>query len=151
VFPNGKQFYKGEISMATQDHTQNQPATQQSSSTLNLNSILLGTAQPKVLAEFYAKVFGRPADMNDGGYFGWQVGNCFLTVGEHSEVRGQAKEPARIILNFETKAVPAEFERLKRLGVTVIKEPYGMEDGWIATLADPDGNFIQLMTPFEMS
>ena len=138
--------------MATQDPTQNQPATQQPPSTLNFNSILMGTSQPKVLAEFYEKVFGRPADMSDGGYSGWQVGNCFLTIGEHSEVQGQSKEPARIILNFETRAVQAEFERLKQLGVTVIKEPYGMDaEGWIATLADPDGNFIQLMTPFEMS
>lgn len=81
----------------------------------------------------------------------WQVGNCFLTVGEHSEIKGQAKEPARIILNLETTAVKAEFERLKPLGVTVIKEPYRMGDeGWIATLADLDGNFVQLMTPFEM-
>jgi predicted enzyme related to lactoylglutathione lyase len=125
--------------------------TQQPPSTLNLNSILIGTAQPKALAAFYEKVFDRPADMTEGGYSGWQVGNCFLTVGEHSEVKGQAKEPARIILNLETKAVQTEFERLKRLGVTVIKEPYGMDDGWIATLADPDGNYIQLMTPFEMS
>ncbi len=139
--------------MATQDHTQNYPSTQAAPSTLNFNSILIGTSQPGVLAEFYAKVFGRPADMNDGGYSGWQVGNCFLTVGEHSEVQGKAKEPARILLNFETKAVQQEFERLKQLGVTVIQEPYSMggDDGWIATLADPDGNYIQLMTPFEMS
>ena len=88
--------------------------------------------------------------MNEGGYSGWQVGNCFLTVGQHSEVHGQAKEPARIILNFETKAVQAEFERLKHMGVTVIKEPYEMEGVWIATLADPDGNFIQLLPPWDM-
>jgi predicted enzyme related to lactoylglutathione lyase len=153
VSPNVKQFYRGEISMATQDPTQNRPSTQQPP-TLNFNSILIGTAQPTVLAEFYAKVFGRPADMADGGYSGWQVGNCYLTIGEHSEVHGKAKEPARILLNFESQDVPAEFQRLKQLGVTVIKEPYQMEEmesGWIATLADPDGNFIQLMSPFEMS
>lgn len=136
--------------MATQDY----PSTQQSQSMLNMNSILIGTSQPTQLAAFYEKVFGRPADMSEGGYFGWQVGSCFLTVGEHSAVKGQAKEPARIILNFETSAVPQEFERLKQLGVTVIKEPYSMGEemngGWIATLADPDGNYIQLMTPFEM-
>ncbi len=136
--------------MATQDQTQNPTSTQPPSSTLNLNSIMIGTAQPQVLAAFYEKVLGRPADMTEGGYYGWQVGNCFLTVGEHSEVQGQAKEPARIILNFETKAVQAEYERLKQAQVTVIKEPYEMEGAWIATLADPDGNFIQLMTPWEM-
>ena len=126
---------------------------QQPQSTLNLNSILVGTAQVQALAEFYTNVFSRPADMQDGGYYGWQVGSCFFTIGEHSEVQGQAKEPARIILNLETSAVREEFERLRQLGVTVIKEPYSMdegESGWIATLADPDGNYIQLMTPFEM-
>lgn len=117
---------------------------------LNLNSILIGSSQPAALVAFYEKVFGRPADMSDGGYSGWQAGNCFLMVGEHSEIHGQAKEPARIILNLETPAVQEEFERLKQLGVTVIKAPYGMDGGLIATLADPDGNFIQLVTPFEM-
>jgi predicted enzyme related to lactoylglutathione lyase len=136
--------------MATQDQTQNSPSTQQPSSTLNLNSIMIGTARPDVLAAFYEKVLGRPADMHDGGYYGWQVGNCFLTVGEHSEVQGQAREPARMILNFETAAVQAEYKRLKQAQATVIKEPYELEGGWIATLADPDGNYIQLMTPFEM-
>lgn len=122
-------------------------------STLNFNSILIGSSQPAAMAEFYQKVFGRPADMNDGGYYGWQVGSGFLTVGEHSEVKGQAKEPARILINFESPDVRGEFERLKNLGVTVIKEPYTMDDaesGWIATIADPDGNYLQLMSPFEM-
>lgn len=117
---------------------------------LSLNSIMVGTAQPKVLAEFYEKVFGRKADMNEGEWYAWNTGSCALSLMEHSEVKGQAKEPSRIILNLETKAVKEEFERLKKLNVTVIKEPYEMGGGWIATLADPDGNFIQLVTPFEM-
>jgi predicted enzyme related to lactoylglutathione lyase len=133
--------------MATQH--QNPTSNQQATSRLNLNSIMIGTSQPEVLAEFYENLLGRPADMNDGGYYGWQVGNGFLTVGKHSEVQGQAKEPARMILNFETKAVREEYERLKQTQVKVIKEPYEMGGGWIATLADPDGNYIQLMTPWE--
>lgn len=124
-------------------------ANQEMVSTLNLNSIMVGTSQPKVLAAFYEQVFGRPADMVGGEWYMWQAGNCALSVGEHSEVHGQAKEPSRIILNLETKAVKEEFERLANLNVTVIKEPYEMGGGWIATLADPDGNFVQLMTPWE--
>jgi predicted enzyme related to lactoylglutathione lyase len=129
-------------------------AGQQTSSKLNFSSILIGSAQPAALVEFYSKVFGRPADMSDGGYSGWQVGSGFLTVGEHSEVHGQSKEPARILINLESPDVQGEFARLKGLGVRVIKEPYslgeGEQVGWIATLADPDGNYIQLMSPFEM-
>ncbi len=116
---------------------------------LNLNSIMIGTAQPGMLAEFYAKVFNRPADMTEGEWHMWQAGSCSLSIGAHSEVKGQAKEPSRIILNLETTAVKEEFERLQKLNATIIKEPYEMGGGWIATLADPDGNFIQLMTPWE--
>jgi predicted enzyme related to lactoylglutathione lyase len=122
---------------------------------------MIGTAQPKVLAAFYEKVFGKPADMveGDGAWHGWLVGKTFFSVGEHSEVKGGAKEPQRLIVNFETKEVKEEFARIKALGATVIKEPYEMSaeggsvsDGqgaWIATFADPDGNYFQLMTPWE--
>src|SRR5476651_1122060 len=108
--------------MTNQDNAK----VQQKSSTLNLASIMIGTAQPKVLAAFYEKVFDRPADMNEGEWYLWQGGNCGLSVMEHSEVKGQAKEPSRIILNLETKQVKEEFERLKNMNVTIIKEPYEM-------------------------
>jgi len=105
------------------------------------------------MAEFYEKVFGKKADMEEGGWYGWQVGSCFFNVGEHSEVKGRSKEPQRVILNLETKDVREEFKRISKVdGIEVIKEPYemeGWEGGWIATFADPDGNYFQLMTPWE--
>lgn len=116
---------------------------------LNLNSIMIGTDQPKVLAEFYEEVFGRPADMTEDDWYGWQVGQVFLNVGKHDEVAGKAKESARIIVNFETTEVKGEFERLKKLGAPVVKAPYEMQGMWIATLSDPDGNYFQLVTPWE--
>ena len=92
---------------------ENQELSQtQQTATLNLNSIMIGTSQPKVLAEFYEKVFNRAADMvEDNNWYMWQAGGSSLSIGEHSEVKGQAKEPARIMLNLETKAVKEEFER----------------------------------------
>lgn len=115
---------------------------------LNLNSIMLGTENISRMAEFYEKVFGRKADMVDGSFYGWSVGSCFFSVGEHSEVKGSAKEPQRMILNFETAEVKEEFARIKAVGATVIKEPYEMQGAWIATFADPDNNYFQLMTPW---
>lgn len=103
-----------------------------------------------MLADFYAKVFGRPSDSTEGeGWYGWLVGGVYFSIGEHSEVKGQAKEPQRIILNFETKEINKEFERIKLLGAAVMKELYEMEGMWIATFKDPDENFFQLMTPWE--
>jgi predicted enzyme related to lactoylglutathione lyase len=116
---------------------------------LNLNSVMIGTTQPKVLVAFYEKVLGKPADMSDeeNGFFGWQVGTAFLSILAHSEMVGRSKDPGRIMLNFETPQVKEEFERIKALGGTVIKDPYEMGGGWIATLADPDGNYFQLISP----
>ena len=115
---------------------------------LNLNSVMLGSHQPKVLAEFYKKVLGKSPDWEEGTWFGWQAGDCHLTIGEHSEVKEKAKEPQRVIMNFETKEVKKEFARIKKTGAKVIHDPYEMEKMWIATFADPDGNYFQLMSPW---
>ena len=116
---------------------------------LNLNSVMIGTKQPAEMAAFYEKVIGKPAEMIDqeNGFWGWQVGSAYLSVLEHSEMGGQARDPGRIMFNFETSQVKEEFERMKVSGATVIREPYEMGGGWIATLADPDGNYFQLVTP----
>ena len=116
---------------------------------LNLNSVMIGTKQPKVLAAFYEKVLGQPAGVVDeeNGFFGWQAGAAYLSILDHSQMVGQTKDPGRIMFNFETPQVKEEFERIKPLGGVVIQEPYEMEGGWIATLADPDGNYFQLVSP----
>jgi predicted enzyme related to lactoylglutathione lyase len=119
---------------------------------LNLNSIMVGTKQPVVLAAFYEKVLGKPADMldRDQGYWGWNMGGAFISVLDHSEMGGNAKDPGRVMFNFETTQVKEEFERIKTIGALVIKEPYEMGEGaWIATLADPDGNYFQLVSPWD--
>lgn len=119
---------------------------------LSLNSIMIATKQPDVLATFYEKVIGKPPDMADreNGFFGWQVGNSYMGVLEHSDMGGNTKDPGRMMLNFETTQVQEEFERIKALGGKVIRAPYKIGEGWIATLADPDGNYFQLMTPMGM-
>ena len=116
---------------------------------LDLTNVMLGTPQPDVLGEFYAKVFGREPDMHDQDWYGWQVGSGYLSVGPHSEVQGQAKEPQRVIINLTTSEVKEEFDRISGTGATVVKQPYELEGMWIATFADPDGNYFQLMSPFE--
>ncbi len=116
---------------------------------LNLNSVMIGTKQPVALAAFYEKVLGKPAEMVDqeNGFWGWQVGGSYLSVLNHSEMGGNTKDPGRVMFNFETTEVKEEFERIKASGATVVREPYEMGGGWIATLADPDGNYFQLVTP----
>lgn len=118
---------------------------------LNFNSILLSSENPKQLAEFYGKVFDKKPDMDEEGYTGFMVGSCFLTIAAHDKVHGKNLNPERFIFNLESKDVKGEFERIKKLGAKVVVEPYQMKgmEGWIATFADPDGNYFQLLPPWE--
>ena len=117
---------------------------------MDLNNVMIGSEDPKRLTEYYTKLFGKPA-MEDGGFASWRIGSGSIAVGGHSEVKGKSAQPGRIILNIESTDVKGDFARLKAAGATVVREPYSME-GWppgmlVATLADPDGNLFQLVSP----
>ncbi len=119
---------------------------------LNLTSFLLSSEAPKKLVDFYRRVLAIDPKWQEEEYTGFEAGACALIIGPHSKVHGQSKNPERIILNFETGDVKGEFERVKGLGAKVIAEPYPMGDDQnflIATLADPDGNYFQLVSPMK--
>ncbi len=117
---------------------------------MNLNSVLIGSEDPKRLTDYYTKLFGKPR-MDDGGYAGWQIGNGLITVGPHDQVKGRNAQPGRLILNIESADVKSDFAKLKAAGANVVREPYNMEgcppNTWVATLADPDDNYFQLVSP----
>jgi predicted enzyme related to lactoylglutathione lyase len=117
---------------------------------LSLNSIMVGTGQLQAMAEFYQRVFARAADMvEEGSEYGWRVGNTFFLIFDHSEMTASTREPGRMMCNFETEQVGEEFKRISALGATVVREPYEMSGLTVATFADPDGNYFQLMSSFE--
>ena len=119
---------------------------------MDFNSILIGSEDPQRLVEYYTRVLGKPG-FSDGGYTGWQLGSGFVTVGPHSEVKGRNAAPGRIIWNIESKDVAGDFERMKAAGAIVIAEPYsfdGAPGSSIATFADPDDNYFQLLSPMEV-
>ena len=116
---------------------------------LSLSSIMIGSSRPKALAAFYETVLAKAPDMAEDGWYGWSLGGCFLMIGRHSEVKGKAKEPQRLMLNFQSRTARKDAARIKAAGAKVIKDLYQMEGAWIATFADPDGNFFQVMSPWK--
>ncbi|CAN5303933.1 hypothetical protein BH18ACT12_BH18ACT12_18780 [soil metagenome] len=118
---------------------------------MNFNGILIGSENPAGLVDYYKRLFGEPT-WNDGGYTGWMIGNGGVTVGPHDEVKGKSVHPGRVLWNIESRDVKADFERFKAAGAMVVREPYGFEgeEGLIATFADPDDNYFQLMSPMGM-
>jgi predicted enzyme related to lactoylglutathione lyase len=121
---------------------------------LNFNSILVFSEKPEALAAFYKQVFQADPVWEGEGYTTFPVGQGFVTVGPHSDVHGKNQDSARLMFNLETEDVEAEFERVKNIGAHIIKEPYSMGEsegeGKIATFADPDGNYFQLMSPMQV-
>ncbi len=123
---------------------------------LNLNGLILTSEHEEVLVDFYTKILGRKTDWSGGRYHGWKVGTGFLVVGYHDKTKGVSKDSSRLMFNFETADVQGEFDRMVGLGATVIAKPYhpgeDTEDKStrLATLADPDGNYFQLVSPMPM-
>ena len=126
---------------------------------MNFNSILIGSDDPQRLTDYYTRLFGAPG-WADGGYTGWLIGTGSITVGPHDAVKGKNAHPGRLLWNIESPDVQADFERFKSAGAIVIREPYqlgggpdapeGAAEAWIATLADPDDNYFQLMSPMSL-
>jgi predicted enzyme related to lactoylglutathione lyase len=119
---------------------------------VNFNSILIGSDDPQRLADYYTRLLGEPT-WKDEGFAGWQLGSGMLSIGAHSEVHGKNQQPGRLIWNLESADVKGDFERFKAAGATVVREPYafGTEqaEADIATFADPDGNYFQLVSPMQ--
>ena len=82
---------------------------------LTLNAIMIGTKRLKDLAAFYEKVLEQPPGMMDeeNGFFGWQVGQTYFSILDHSGMIDRTKDPGRIMINFETTRVKEEFDRIK--------------------------------------
>ncbi len=116
---------------------------------MKYSGAMIGSANPKVLGEFYTKVMGKPG-FQEGDWYGWQDG-AQLMLGAHSEVKGKNEMPQRIMLTLEVPDVKAAFEEITGYGARVIAEPYQPDEKsemWLATVADPDGNYLQLTKPW---
>ena len=116
---------------------------------MNLNSIMIGSENPDALVEYYSQLFGKPVWEEDV-YKGWQIGTGSVTVAPHDQVKGKNKSPGRILWNIETPDVKGDFDKLKQAGGIVVQEPYRPSDEyemWVATFADPDDNYFQLVSP----
>ena len=117
---------------------------------MKFSGVMLGSQNPTQLGEFYSKVLGDAA-FRDGDWWGWKNFAQFM-IGPHSEVHGMNDVPQRIMLTLEVDDVKAAFAEITSHGATVVADPYLPDNGegmWLATVADPDGNYVQLMTPWE--
>jgi predicted enzyme related to lactoylglutathione lyase len=109
----------------------------------DVHSAIIWTDDMGRLLPFYRDVLGLGTQMEADGFAVLSGGK--LALGVHSEVKGAAKDPNRLMVNLSVDDCQAEYERLKGQGVKFLREPSEDQGGVIiATLADPDGNLLQL-------
>lgn len=77
-------------------------------------------------------VFGEPNAAN-------------FALGTHSEVKGKNADPARHMTGFLTDDIEAEVAGLKSRGVEFVSDPEKFDQVTVATLKDPEGNYVQLL------
>jgi predicted enzyme related to lactoylglutathione lyase len=103
----------------------------------DLNNLLL----------FYRDVLGLKVTNESPGFIllgNDQTDSPALGLGTHSEVHGRNADPARHMIGLESNDLVADWERLKGAGVEFIEDPTDYGDLLLATLKDPEGNFVQL-------
>ncbi len=119
---------------------------------MNLNGVQMGAEDAKKLAEFYTKAFGEPKWAMPGDWYGWDIGGGHIFFGPHSEVKGKASEPQRIMIALEAKDVQKSYDKLIKAGGKEVAKPYcpdpESKEFMQATVADPEGNYLQLASPW---
>lgn len=120
---------------------------------LGLEAILIGSSNARKLAEFYRDVVGFKITMEmeigekeEMGFVVDLKNKMNLYILDHSKVKGKNQSPERIMFNLEVDNIEKEVARIKKNGAKLIKDSYHVQDyGFIATFADTDGNYFQLV------
>jgi predicted enzyme related to lactoylglutathione lyase len=106
-----------------------------------IGSLLLGSSRADLVKQWYRRAFD--VKENDMGAF--EFGDVQLFIEPHSEIDGPTKEPARCIINLDVTDCRAYARQLRDLGARFVRELEQMPFGLIATVADPDGNYVQII------
>ncbi len=108
-----------------------------------LGSLLLASTDPDRLRNWYAEMFGAEPDPDGFLHFG----PVAVLVDGRDDLATTAREPGRVILNYEVTDIAATARFLDSRGVTWVSNVEYREDGgaWFGTIEDPDGNYVQLI------
>ena len=117
----------------------------------NISAVLIWSEDYRRLADWYRsklelKILEELNHPNDTGV-GFQVGNVYLWIGQHSQVHGKNKDMHRHMFNFAVDSVSKTYMELEAKGVKFYAKPFKAPtmDKYFATFYDSDDNLIQLI------
>ena len=116
---------------------------------MKIAGIHVSTGDPERMIAFYRDLLGEEPAWQGPDMAGWVLGEVRIEVARHSVVAGRAPQPERLFFDLLVGDVDAEFQRLVATGARAVQAPHSFADEAVrfrlATLADPDGNFFQLV------
>ena len=100
----------------------------------------------EAMARFYRDRLGLTPRTSKPDFINFDWGGVRLSVGVHDRVRGESRDPLRIMVNLAVADIRAVHFRLTAAGVVFTRPPEGEDwGGQVATFLDPDGNLLQLL------
>ncbi len=98
------------------------------------------------MRSFYVDVLGLHPRSDRERFVNFEFGEQRLTVTVHSDLDGESTDPLHLMINLATDDIEGDYEAAMARGARSLRppemEPWG---GIVATLADPDGNIVQLL------
>jgi predicted enzyme related to lactoylglutathione lyase len=113
---------------------------------MQLTGVLISTSADRFdrLRQFYVTTLGLTPRSDRPGFVNFDSGHCRLTVAIHDAVSGSSSDPARIMVNLATVDVDDAVQRCDPS--TVVRSPEREKwGGLVATVTDPDGNYVQFL------
>lgn len=118
-----------------------------------LGGLVLGSRDPRRLYTWYRDAFAPGAPDADAAaavapVLALELNATFLIFEERDDVAEAAAEPGRVLFNIDVDDIRAVESRLNALGarwVRPVTEPDPDEPALLGTVADPDGNYPQVV------
>jgi catechol 2,3-dioxygenase-like lactoylglutathione lyase family enzyme len=110
-----------------------------------IGSLLLASRNPDALHDWYVSALPPQGSSSQNGYRFLDYGSLQILIDSREDIGPAAAEPARLIVNFHVPDARAVEARLNELGVRWISELEDRQGNLFGTLADPDGNLVQII------
>ena len=110
-----------------------------------IGSLLLSSRDPQALFDWYLTALPPQRSHSQNGYRFLDYGSMQILIDSRSELAEAAAEPARLIVNFHVPDAHAAAARLSELGSRWVAELEDRNGNLFGTVADPDGNLVQII------
>ncbi len=111
----------------------------------SIGSLLLSSRDPEALHEWYLAALPPERSHSQNGYRFLGYGSLEILIDSRPDLAEVAADPTRLIVNFHVPDARAAAARLTALGVRWVAQLEDRNGNLFGTVADPDGNLVQII------